>query len=460
MIAVVLGMILVRMIWIQLRFFPVNVDYRALVTFGALLDSEQPSACYAEHAGKDQLWALLTDNELVSDKRYRWFKIPGLALISRITCGLGAFTPQTLQWLNYVFFGGTVFLMLIMVRILTGSWLLGLFAAAMLLSRGQLVAKIGELTAVNGIMFLGALMMSCFVHYLRTASWVSFAGTLLGLVCLTMFDISWIVSLLALPTVLLCWRLLPSLPAARREQPAGDETSRRQGPLFLAVRYLRVIFGLDDAGATGERVSHLEHAYERGALLRPLMVPYSFWVLHRRRWLKLVISGYGLGFLVIALALVGWLQAMPAIIAFSDADQTIAGVARQVTAGVHLPWVVNWLDALRAPLDLHFGASLALIVLALFQSPARGLHGFFETVWVVTAGMLLLIAATFVLDVIDARVLAEIEGDARGWSIYGWSRAPHVFTWIEPIVLSLGLVGLYNLLKIADARFVQLPQRR
>lgn len=475
MIILILGMVLARMIWIQLRFFPVNVDYRSLVTFGALMDPEQPSTCFEQYASKDQLWALLTDNELVSDKRYRWFRVPGLELLSRAACGYGAFTPQTMQWFNYLFFGGTVFLAMLMVRMLSGSWFIGLVAAAMLLSRGQLVAKIGELTSVNSSMFLCTLMMTCFVHYLRTASWITFTCTLATLFLLTSFDIPWIVSLLTFPTVLLSWWMLrrllslPTLKLLRSEprQKAPEKWPRSDGKPADAIlaknsqlrkflRKLRAVFGFESSG--GGVPLYLAHAYERGGLLRPLVVPYSFWVLHRRRWLKLMLYGYTLGLLTISLAVLAWLRAMPRIIPLSST--ALLEVAQQISASVHWPWVSNWLEALRAPIDLHFAASLVVVFLALFQSPSRGLHGFFETSWVLVTGLSFLVVATFIVDVVDARVLIEIEGEARGWSIYGWSRAPHVFTWIEPTVLSLGLVGVYNLLKIADSRFVQsAPQR-
>ncbi len=471
-----LAMILARMIWIQLRFFPVNVDYRSLVTFGALLDSERDQACFAQQANRDQLWSLLTDNELVSDQRYRWFRVPGLEIISRLVCHYDAFTPQTMQWLNYMFFGGTVFLALLMVRFLSGSWILGLVAAAMLLSRGQLVAKIGELTAVNMVIFFFTLTYVSLVHHLRTASWWSFAVVLAGLLSLAIFDLSWVMLLLAFPATLLVWwllRRLLSLPtlrllrAGQRRWPLAVGPGKRPGGLpsvsssqpSALLRLANAARSTVGLGTPRDKVPfYVAHAYARGGLLRPLEVPYSFWILSRRRWLKLVAAGLVFGFLVLSLIGLTGLRAISEVLPLDS--PTWGAAFAQVSAYIQTSWVRNWFDALRTPADLHFVASLVVLLPGMLQNPTRGLHDFFEAAWLLIVSLLFLLVGAFVLDLVDARVLVEIEGEARGWSIYGWSRAPHIVAWVEPVVLSLGLAGLYNLLKIADAQFVQTPKHR
>ena len=72
-----------------------------------------------------------------------------------------------------------------------------------------------------------------------------------------------------------------------------------------------------------------------------------------------------------------------------------------------------------------------------------------EVSWLLMLSVLFVVLASLLLDYGDSLVLQAIEGNIGSWTIFAWSRAEHVLVWFEPVVLTLGIAAIYNLLIIA-----------
>jgi hypothetical protein len=132
---------------------------------------------------------------------------------------------------------------------------------------------------------------------------------------------------------------------------------------------------------------------------------------------------------------------------------TLAQLARQAGA-LHLD-VSGWTTALLQRFDLHLAVSLVVIVLCAVQSPAAGLSSFLEGVWLALIAGVLLAAAACLSDAADfGLVRSLVEAGIIDPLAMGVTPRP-VMLWLEPAVLSLGVAGVYNLMKVLDTRMAE-----
>jgi len=456
-------MTLARMVWVQLRDFSVSTDYRSIISFSTVT-SLWPDQCAAKptSTAKDATLSGLLDQGMRTQPGFTWFSSSGLVGYGWLACENGIFDPLVILQLNYLLLGCSVFAATLLVRFLTGSWLLSLSVAAMLMSRGSYLARLGQL---SDSILIGTIVMVWFTlaaHFLRSGSPIIFSGLMFWLPVAVVFENSLLSLGIAIPGCLLVGWLarrllaLPLLHGLRLErsrlrqqaQEIGANLSLPLGKrtLFLLRNMLGFASPLDP-----HQPNRAPQLYQRGNVTMAMPVAFVLWVYHRRRWLKL----FGLSLLVVGMtaAIYGW--QLREFFYHHPNLQLSSNDWREFWSGPRADWFKSWLVSLGHGFDLHLITSLALLALALPQSPADGIPGFFEMAWLFFlsfVGCLILVLGS---DVLDALILQRIEGGLGPWSVYAWARVTQSLAWFEPVILAMGVAAAYNLVKVSDSWLVR-----
>ena len=454
--------ILMRLVWMQLRSYPVVHDARVIL---AKEHASQESACALDAAkvaktGGDWRWRGDPES-LIS----AWLTSPGLIWATRLACPLGLLGDRQVLRLNQWLLVATVLLATLMSRFLTSSWTVSLIVAGMLMSSGGLLADLGRVSADWLLTFSVTLWMTCLAHYLRSGSIATLAGAILALVMGSLFDRSLVVLSLAMPVVLLVGfvyrrqlarpmiqrmrlvnRRLMALAATSDGSP-DVEIESFFGRIGASVRWM---LGME---FTRREAMGYTPSFTRGTLFRTLVVPFPLWAYHRRRWLRLL-AVWLLAFMILAglaasMAFVFEDSAAPT----SEALLKLWGLLRQPRLPGHFLdlWILTALERI----DLHLAVSLLMLVICAWQSPASGLNGFLEATWVALAGFSLLALAALAFDALDAQLIEHLDlvGRRALWTLAFGTRG--FMQWWEPVILTLGVAGAYNLMNVFDTRIAE-----
>lgn len=441
---ILLSMILARLVWMQLRSYPAWTSPRAVISNEAWLDGDS-AACGARRsplnaprpaeAGLGPL-----------ERAYVSLSSPGYAALSLLSCQLdlpeGRVAAKVNQWL----FVATVLMATLMTRFLTSSWTISLITAAMLLSRGRLLAEIGTASVDFPVMLGVTTWLACMAHFLRTGAALSLALAAVASLAGAAFDRSLIVLPLVVPAFLLVGflyrrqlarpviRRLRGMNRRRREFYAKSGRLPETADASVLRQFsgtLRWMLGMEFAPQSPPGAPRL--SYERGSLFRTIDVPFLLWIYWRKRWLRVTI---------------GWLAVFAlALLVFS----TLPGADWVVPKGLG--------EALLQPLaersDLHFATSLAIVLVSALQSPAAGLPSFLEGMWLALIALVAVFVSAALADAGDQLLLAKLsaQGIQDGLLTGLMPRASGL--WLEPIVLSLGVAGIYNLMKVLDTRIAE-----
>jgi hypothetical protein len=112
-------------------------------------------------------------------------------------------------------------------------------------------------------------------------------------------------------------------------------------------------------------------------------------------------------------------------------------------------WAFYWLKIQFETIDTHLVASLLILLVCLFQPPSAGLPGFSELCWMVVFGALGLYLFAFLGDLFDEASLQWMRLYWPEMADLTWkARVP--LDWLEPVILSLGIAGIYSLLGAID----------
>ena len=451
---VLLVMILMRLVWMELRTYPPRLDGRARVTFSESAGEEGPVCRLSmPQAGRGR--ALPPFVEATSRD---WFASSGLGWFAQLLCEDGRLAPaafiRTNQWLLIL----TVAAGVMLTRFLTSSWVLSLVVGASLLSRGRLIAGIGTVGSLPLVTLGTALWFLCLAHHLKTASRASLVTAALLPLGLGFFDPALGALSAALPLAVwlsrlsLGWTVVPLMRKLRVEQYHDriySETGRpvhglpERGPAPVLTR-VRSTLGLGDSKPGYQS---LEVRFRRGSLLKTIGVPYLLYIHHKARFRTFSTWVAGLAVVVIVSVLV-W---------FAGNKTGSVGLFETAwvdTFKVELPqgWTRYWITAWLVPFDLDMVIAMVLIALCALQSPIYSLVSFWEAVWLLLIALVLATLAAYVWDTLDAvRMLTEA-GEVDRFFFATLARAPKVLLWFEPLFLSMGAMAVYNLLKVLDSR--------
>jgi len=194
--------------------------------------------------------------------------------------------------------------------------------------------------------------------------------------------------------------------------------------------------------------------YRQGGVFVTLKVPFLLWASYRRRWRRIFLWGLmALAVGVVAMVVAKW--------AILGSDSTLLreipwgewrkGALRLLAAG----WLEGWLVAAWRFLDPHYALSVVVLLVCALISPARGLPAYWETVWLLLLAAVALAGASLSGDFLDTLVLSSpFAAHPPVSQIVGSVTLPprEFFSWMEPVVLSLAVAGIYNLIEVLDSR--------
>src|SRR5205085_2619844 len=99
---------------------------------------------------------------------YDWLASPGYVGLAYTACHSDLTEERHWIKLNQWILAATVLMATLMARFITSSWTIALTVAAMLMSRGRLLADIGSVSTDYPVMLLVTTWLACCAHYLRT----------------------------------------------------------------------------------------------------------------------------------------------------------------------------------------------------------------------------------------------------------------------------------------------------
>lgn len=461
-----------RLVWMQLREFRVQRTPRTELAIDTL-DREFGLPCLRATGADLGPLVSQSGNPLnVATNRESsgllTVQSPGVTgLLAVWFCRSGRNADQSWIKTNQWVFVATVATAALIGRIVASSWTIALIGAATIATRGSLLTGIGDFGPENYLTLAYTLWFLAIMHYLRSGSWPVFAASGLALICGTLFDPAFLYVGLALPIFVAgvmvtrpllvrplmnqvrqriramrqraLWARQFVLPLPQSKALADDH------PFFRYLAAARRFIGLEVP--TGPEPITWRRRYERGNIFRPAEVPFLIWALPERsgglRWRPIGIIGAGMLLVFFAvLASVGAFALMRTGAPFDYANLELPPVGL-------LPWLRHWYFEVFTGFDVHLLVCLGLTLWAATQSPAHGLPGYYEVVWVFLISGVTLLAGAFVHDIRDAQIVSS----ALPWIGPGQLLALRaVWTWMEPTLLVLGVTGCVNAMKVIDAR--------
>ncbi len=157
-------MILMRLVWMDLRSYVVTFSPQNRYA----LEQSEPCA----RALEPGLALKLGENLL---PRPGWAHAWAYHSIMKLSCRNGIFSVGGFVRYNQGLLITTVLLLVLLARIVTRSWILGLIVAVALLSRGRLIAALGQIGADQLIGLGLALWGLTFAHWVRSGSYLMLA---------------------------------------------------------------------------------------------------------------------------------------------------------------------------------------------------------------------------------------------------------------------------------------------
>lgn len=470
-----LVMILMRLVWMQLRSYPVVPDLRASVAV------EEAQARYGADCGYD-LEAVRgqyakPEQRTALSLALGWIETPGNTALAWVSCRAGLTDVHQFARFNQWMLAATVIAAALLTRFITSSWTVSLIVAAMLLSRGRLLADLGRVSSDSIVFFCVTAFFSCLGHYIRTGSRITLTAAAAVIIVCSLVERAGLALALVMPVALLLGYLYRGpllkpvvhrvrsvnkqlrefyrMARARSAQNQGSTPARAddgdvESILGRFTGGLRWLLGME---FPEESHGTVRINYERGSLFRTISVPFLLWAYARGRWLRLVIFWGAVLGIVVALSMIYYGNAVG-----EQARQLLPEVLRGLDPRLggnlaiwHEAW--SWLSFERV--DLHYIVSIGVILLCAVQSPTAGLNGFLECAWLALIALFMFAAVALGLDFVDAMVVHELHASHVREILFAGVGARPFLLWLEPVILTLGVAGVYNLMKVFDTRIAE-----
>ncbi len=454
-----LVMILMRLVWMNLRTYPELPSERALISleFYKALDLGQ---CNINIEASTSLSEIARERLDLLHDQLAWLVSPAYVGFAYLGCldkelGFG----RLLTWSQWALMA-TAFLCVLLARFLTSSWMISLTVGAVVLSRGALMTRLSFVSIDAFVMFFTTLWMSCFAHFLRTGSTFILTLAVVTVAIASLFDFSFAFVGLALPlllTVAYVFRkklAAPVMIRLREEKRRKDsiiksrpsEAIKRFGFWDRTIKTLRRYI---KKGLPGQPKVEIGNHFQRGGLFQTIDIPFAVWAYHLNRWRNISL---GWGLVTVGIVSFNILFILLLASSYGKVESLDDLVLRAVSYDYFdWIWIKNWLATATLPIDLHYIASIVIICFCALQSPADGLVSFLEAVWLFLIASCMLLLASFAFDFVDFSLFVNrFDVDFAYLMTSRFQRQP--LYWIEPIVLTFGIAGLYNLVKVVDSR--------
>lgn len=418
-------MILLRMIWVQLRDF--QPEFQLKTAIGLEKVFQESEGCQWEVPTRELPLMPLIKTSL---RRSPQLVSPGFKAFASWACRGGRFVTQPFLVYNHNVLTLTVFCAVLATRLITGGWILPLIIGVVLFSRGRFLASIGEispLVVINGCL---VIYMVALTHFLRTG-WRHWLW-LLPILCFAigLVEPALYLAGFTIPVVVMIWLLLrPNHSRLRDDQAAPHE------PFSVIGFWERMRKGL---GLTRYVLYNAGALRQEPRFFSPLSMPLSAWIFYQRRYLFYGLLGLLGGFLGLYI-----MAKQTEIVSFAFTEIPVYSFHRP-------DWgtLASWFGMLWQPMDLDLICAGVLIALGALSSRSRGVPGFPDVCWGVIVLFVLVAIGGLILDLTDTMYIKELG------ALFVWApnpRGPQILYWFEPLLLSLGVVGILNVVKVVDS---------
>jgi hypothetical protein len=451
-------MMVMRLVWMELRTYNIEVDARGLITLRFLQETYQTpcSSSVWDSLGPTKAPVRIDRLSTVGPAGY-WISSPGLASLSSYLCAETGFDSKRLVRMNLWFLTATLMFATLLSRILTGSWLMGLMTSVAILSRGRLLADVGTFSATLPLA-LGLMMWFTFAaHFLRTGHLLSLFLALLTSALGSVIDRPMVFLPLAFPLLILTLyrrRRLNALIVLRQmrwhrqmaQALESQDTALEEG--FWAhqkIRFregLRILLGGGSSFPRKDRPAW-EILYKRHSFFGAMRVPFALWIFKNRRAERLSVIS------VITIASV-----IALMIAFSAGlwwtfgqgsgeapfwSMITTGLGHKIAAWVREVWLSP-----SARIDTFMILSALFIILLSLRPPISGTHEGVSFARFFLLSALALFLGALIADYADALLLASLHQKGLSMDIPRVNRTRDFFLWVEPSLLVIGIASLWQ----------------
>ena len=413
-------MVLMRLVWMQLRSYQFQWDPRASLELTRLSANHERPRCGNP---KTAIESQFPKQEI----RHRDvpFESMGFQWFLRYFCKNGDPHKNFFIKANQTVVIMVTILLCLFVRFLTGSWIAALIAAVILMSRGRFIAFVGTVSPIHLTMLLSSFWFLFVCHFFRTGDDKSFFISFFWLLLLSLVDRSFIAGLVILPLFLGFGLLIQARIFSKKIPPV---TAHRNDSSFQsALRFLYVLLVKPQYLPVAENQS-----FQPG-FLRSSQTSFILWYFRRGYFHQTPMTWCLLSiFLSLASLVALYYQNMALIFDIK----------------ITLSHVQPWLNFLLNTIDRDLFVSLAIILLSMCLHPHDSFPGCWEVSCFFWFCLFLLLPSAFFVDLLEFQSLNNQSDWDYAHYLKLWSRGPDLMVILEPVILSLGIVGILNFIKI------------
>jgi hypothetical protein len=458
-------LILLRLIVMQLGQYPYEPTLKAQLTYSYLDEIYHSQARDNLMAGVRSARLIEPDSQNLPKKELiAWLASPGFSWVANIYGQDGGTGVVGLldfgMWLLVV----STFLGVLSGRFMTGSWMIGLIAGTAIIYRESVVLGISAVGPDRYLQFFFMLWFAGACHFLKTGSLISLGAAVLAVFCGSLFDGAYVGIALGIPIMLLFGHPYRKIFASRilrrlqhRKRLRNKRLDDRSSASGLAgqnesfgSRLAVTIKWMVGQGAPEHPNAYWASNISRGGLFRAIQAPFGLWVFRKNRW-KHLIAGWAIVFIVACLIGTAGYEFVAAAITGS-LQFPLLGL--QGTS-INPQWISLWVMGVMDPLDIHCFISFAVLFVCAVQSPTDGLFSFLESTWMLIITLLCLLFFAFTFDMVDYRLIEHFKKIVEDPGVDVRIPVRQVFFWCEPALLTIGISGVYNLIKVADSRLTE-----
>ena len=134
----------------------------------------------------------------------------------------------------------------------------------------------------------------------------------------------------------------------------------------------------------------------------------------------------------------------------------ISKIVRAISIGnllsISSDFYINWFKAYIAPFDFHYIISFCVLFTNIVMFNSIRYRGFYECCWIVLIGLLAVTISGLTADIADWLFLKNFLGLEQVSQLQGFKVgvAHDILIMFEPIILTFGIIGCFNLMNIGD----------
>jgi hypothetical protein len=419
LILTLLCMILLRLVWMDLRSYVITYAPQNRYAFDR---SEASGSCRRSFS----LRQIGPDRPAEGSwERPGWADAKLYQSLVLASCRNGVFYEAGFVRYNQGLLIACLVFCVLLTRIMARSWVVGLIIAVALLSRGRLISANGQISA-DALMAAGfALWALCLAHWLRSGSWWMYLASFVIVAGLMSLDPGTALMGLGPLLVLSVWRFILQR-RAKRALPAADPLMH--GPIDDDSRDIKLWNRWGDL--LNLSLGPKPDAPLSGGIFRPLPDGVRP-LMYQKRFLWNLRTSNVLGAMILAIVL---------IVQF-----IMSKFGSPAFQSLSLSQIFNWFQYYISPLDRDLGLGLFMMLMALSWR-SRWLPFLRPLVNLVGLSIILSSLGTALLDWIYLPEHAD-----RLW------QGPRLLMIWEPVLMTLGMLAFYQMILSLLSRLDRVP---